>query len=210
LLAVVAEKLQSLKFSRTSLGPCSKRYVYPFLFFVFAFLMGCDDADIRRHSNRMFGIRTFRIPSTTMEPTLKVGDYFIAGVEPYKTETPRRGDLVVFPFPEDRSKDFVKRLIGLGGEKLEIRNKQVFINSNPIDEPYKHHADPMVLPRKPIPRDNFGPITIPEGSVFVMGDNRDWSYDSRFFGLVPVADLDSKPLYIYWGDDISRIGARLW
>jgi signal peptidase I len=157
----------------------------------------------------ILGVRGFWAPSAAMEPTLKVGDHFMARVQPYKSEKPRRRDIVIFPFPEDRSKTFVKRLIGFGGENFEIRNKQVFIDGKPIEEPYKQHIDPRILPGKAVPRDNFGPITIPNGSVFVMGDNRDFSHDSRFWGPVSVGDLEAKGLFIYWANDLSRMGTRL-
>jgi signal peptidase I len=171
--------------------------------------MGCDDPNTRHLPGRILGYRAFYSPSGAMEPTVKVGDHFVARVQPYKSEKPRRGDIVIFPFPEDRSKDFVMRLIGFGGEKLEIRAKQVFIDGKPIEEPYKQHGDSRVLPRNAVPRDNFGPITIPEGSVFVMGDNRDFSYDSRFWGPVRIADVEAKALHMYWANDLSRIGTRL-
>jgi signal peptidase I len=197
--------LLSRKSREIRLGWYNRWYSYVGFVLVFAVLPSCFP-DL---TYRVLGVRTFRTPSADMEPTLKVGDCFMVRLHPYKHERPQRGDLVVFPYPEDRSTRFVKRLIGLGGEKLEIRNKQVFIDAKPLDEPYKQHADPKVYPGDGIPQDYFGPITIPEGSVFVMGDNRDNSHDSRFFGSIPVADIDGKALYIYRTSDLSRIGARL-
>jgi signal peptidase I len=197
--------LLSRKSREMRLGWYNRWYWYVGFVLVFAVVPNCFP-DLTYH---VMGVRTFRTPSANMEPTLKVGDCFMVRLHPYKHEKPQRGDIVVFPYPEDRSTRFVKRLIGLGGEKFEIRNKQVFIDGKPIEEPYKQHGDPKVLPRDVTLRDDFGPITIPEGSAFVMGDNRDFSHDSRFFGEVPVADLEAKALYIYWADDISRIGTAL-
>ncbi len=122
---------------------------YPSLILIlaFAFVAGCDSADIKRSYFRMVGFRGFKMPSASMDPTLRIGDHFVTRVRPYKNEKPRRGDIVVFPYPEDRSKDFVKRLVAFGGEKLEIRNKQVFIDGKPIEEPYKQHTDSRVYQR---------------------------------------------------------------
>jgi signal peptidase I len=194
----------SFKFTEIRLRLYNRWYSYTGFALVFA-LVYCSAVP----PVSIMGIRAFYSPSVAMEKTLKVGDHFMAKVRPYKSEKPRRGDIVIFPYPEDRSTNFVMRLIGFGGEKLEIRNKQVFIDGKPIDEPYKQHADSRVLSGNAVPRDNLGPITIPEGSVFVMGDNRDFSNDSRFFGAVPVADLEAKALYMYWANDLSRIGTRL-
>ena len=102
---------------------------------------------------------------------------------------------------------FVKRVVGLGGEKLEIRNKQVFINDKQIEEPYKRHTDPKISTGRDAKRDNLGPVTIPNGYVFAIGDNRDYSVDCRQFGFVPFSDLEGKAVSIYWSKDLSRIGS---
>jgi signal peptidase I len=174
---------------------------------VAAFATGCSD--IKKYYHRMVGFRAFVMPSGSMEPTLNIGDRFITKTQPYLSDKPRRGDLIVFPFPRDPSKDFIKRLIGLPGEKLEIKDKVVHINGAPLTEPYKAIRTPVVYSATTNPRDNFGPITIPEGSLFVLGDNRDNSFDSRFFGFIPIADVEAKALRIYWAKDTSRIGANL-
>jgi signal peptidase I len=117
---------------------------------------------------------------------------------------PKRGDIVVFKYPEDGKRDFIKRVIGKEGDIVEIRDKVVYINGNPIIEPYAIHRDPDIKTREISPRDNFGPITVPEDYIFVMGDNRDGSHDSRFWGFVNTKKVKGKAFIIYWswdGDD---------
>ncbi|HLA04966.1 MAG TPA: signal peptidase I [Syntrophales bacterium] len=159
---------------------------------------------------RTFIIQAFKIPSGSMKPTLQIGDHilvtkFIYGVKiPIIRKTfvsigePKRGDMVVFIYPEDRSKDFVKRVIGIGGDNIEIRNKKIYLNGLPYNDNYGVYTDDMIIPGAAQPRDNFGPVTVPPGSIFVMGDNRDQSYDSRFWGFVDLHDVLGKAFIIYW------------
>lgn len=189
-------------------------------------------------------LQAFKIPSGSMEDTLRIGDHlfvnkFIYGVRiPYtakrlpKVRPVRRGDVVVFEAPsaaitdpDEKArgvrKDFIKRAIGLPGDEIWVRNKKVFINGQPIDEPYAVWKDPYAapVPRNLPPRevyqslwekgelnnkgkalvgDNFGPITVPPGHYFVMGDNRDYSFDSRFWGPLPDRLLKGKAWIVYW------------
>ena len=115
--------------------------------------------------------------------------------------SPGRGDIIVFMFPEDETKDFIKRVIGLPGDRVEVRDKNVFINGQPLSEPYTQHVDPAVLPHQVQPRDNLGPLTVPSDSYFVMGDNRDQSLDSRFWGYVKREKIKGKAFLIYWSWD---------
>ena len=159
---------------------------------------------------RTFIIQAFKIPSGSMKPTLQIGDHilvtkFIYGIKiPIIRKTlasisePKRGDMVVFIYPEDRSKDFVKRVIGIGGDNIEIRNKKIYLNGLPYNDNYGVYTDDMIIPGAAQPRDNFGPVTVPPGSVFVMGDNRDQSYDSRFWGFVDLHDVLGKAFIVYW------------
>lgn len=159
---------------------------------------------------RTFIICAYKIPSRSMVPTLLVGDHilvnkFIYGVKiPLIRRTiipvsePKRGEIVVFIFPNDRSKDFIKRVIGVAGDKVEIRNKKIFINDKEFKDPYGIYSDSLILPKSMQPRDNFGPVTVPEKSIFVMGDNRDESLDSRFWGFVNLKDVEGKAFIIYW------------
>jgi signal peptidase I len=155
-------------------------------------------------------VQAFKIPSGSMKPTLLIGDHllvnkFIYGVKiPFIRKTlisisePKRGDVVVFIYPEDRSKDFIKRVIGVGGDTIEIRNKKIFLNGLPYHDGHGVYTDDFVIPGAIQPRDNFGPFKIPPGALFTMGDNRDQSYDSRFWGVVDSKDVLGKAMIIYW------------
>jgi signal peptidase I len=159
---------------------------------------------------RTFVVQAFKIPSGSMKPTLLIGDHllvnkFIYGVKmPYFRNTfipiqdPKRGDIVVFIYPEDRSKDFIKRVIGVAGDTIEIRNKKIFLNGLPYDDGHGVYVDDFIIPGSVQPRDNFGPITVPKEKIFTMGDNRDQSYDSRFWGFVDLKDVMGKAFIIYW------------
>jgi signal peptidase I len=169
---------------------------------------------------RTFVVQAFKIPSGSMKNTLLVGDHilvnkFIYGIKlPFidKTiipiENPKRGDIIVFQFPDDPSKDFIKRVIGIGGDVIEIRNKKLFVNG--ILVPHKHgiYKDPRVYPASLQPRDNFGPITVPKGKLFVMGDNRDFSYDSRFWGFVDLSAVRGEAFIVYWSWDKNDFSVR--
>jgi signal peptidase I len=169
---------------------------------------------------RTFVVQAFKIPSGSMKETLQIGDHilvnkFIFGVKlPYFQTTiipiaePKRGDIVVFRFPEDPDKDFIKRVIGVGGDEVEIRNKKVTVNSQPLNHDYGIYSDPVVIPRGMQPRDNFGPVTVPPDSLFVMGDNRDQSYDSRFWGFVDKKEVKGKAFIVYWSWDREDFGVR--
>ena len=161
---------------------------------------------------RTFIVQAFKIPSGSMIPTLQIGDHilvnkFIYGIKMPFTDTtiipithPHRGDIIVFKFPEDETKDFIKRVIGLPGDKIEIRQQQVYINGQPLVEPYVVHLDAFT--RRPgAPGDNYGPATVPDGAFFVMGDNRDRSLDSRFWGFVKEEKIKGKAFVIYWSWD---------
>ncbi len=158
---------------------------------------------------RTFIVQAFKIPSGSMEPTLLVGDYllvskFIYGMRiPFtdrkvlQFEKPRRGDVVVFPFPIDPSKDFIKRVIGTEGEKIQIIQAKIYINDRPIPDPWGHFENIGSSEyRREI--ENFGPAIVPKDSLFVMGDNRNNSDDSRFWGFVHVDAVLGKAFIIYF------------
>jgi len=159
---------------------------------------------------RTFIVQAYKIPSRSMLPTLLVGDHllvnkFIYGVKvPFLRNTiipvtnPQRGDIVVFIYPNDRSKDFIKRVIGVSGDKIEIKNKIIFINGKQYSDAYGIYNDNITYPASMQPRDNYGPVTVPNGSLFVMGDNRDESLDSRFWGFVDLKDVEGKAFIIYF------------
>lgn len=169
-----------------------------------------------------FVVQAFQIPTGSMENTLLVGDHLLVNKFVYAStffpweekilpiKKIKRGDIVVFRYPEDPTKDFVKRVIALEGETIEIKNKKVYINGKSIDEPYKIHKDSLIfnsnefIPENFIIRDNYGPVLVPKGHYFVMGDNRDNSSDSRYWGFLPREMIKGKPWIIYWSYKAKR------
>jgi signal peptidase I len=146
------------------------------------------------------------VPSESMSPTILVGDHFFLDKVAFPANYPtvlqkylptraiHRGDIVAFWSPENPNIRLVKRVIGLPGEKVELRHRELYINDHKLDEPYVVHIDAQEVGR----RDNFGPIRIPPDHFFLMGDNRDNSNDSRFWGLAPRESFIGKPLFVYW------------
>jgi len=169
---------------------------------------------------RTFIVQAFKIPSGSMKPTLQIGDHilvnkFIYGVKvPFLRNTiipvgdPKRDDIVVFIYPQDRSKDFIKRVVGVSGDTIEIKNKKIYINGKAYNDQYGVYVDQYIIPGSLQPRDNFAPFTVPPNAVFVMGDNRDQSYDSRFWGVVDLRDVMGKAFIIYWSWDSEAFGVR--
>ena len=169
---------------------------------------------------RAFVIQAFRIPSESMLDTLLVGDQLFVNRFEYGPKIPfthvrlpglhppRRGDVIVFQFPQDPGKDFIKRCIATGGDSVELREKQVYVNGRRLAEPYAIHSDQAVRPAGLDPRDNFGPMTVPPGELFMMGDNRDNSNDSRFWGGVALDYVKGRALLIYWSWDAARFRLR--
>lgn len=165
---------------------------------------------------RTFVIQAFKIPSGSMLPTLLIGDHLLVNKFQYgirmpvtgqllvPIKHPKQGDIIVFRFPKDRSIDYIKRVIGTPGDTVEIRDKKVYVNGNAIDDPHAHLSSSTILSANASPRDNFGPILVPEGKFFVMGDNRDNSYDSRFWGFVDERDILGKAFILYWSWDIDK------
>lgn len=145
------------------------------------------------------GISITRVASNTLEPALMEGDYVVLGLRPYERDTPRRGDVVVFPYAKDPSKQFIKRIVGLEGESVEIVNKGVHIDGRPIADPWGVFHDRDVIPASKGPRDNIPRTVVPRGFVFVLGDNRDISFDSRYFGPVETRTIVGKALFVLWG-----------
>ncbi|AGW13581.1 signal peptidase I [Megalodesulfovibrio gigas] len=156
---------------------------------------------------RAFVVQAFTIPSGSMLQTLQIGDYLLVSKLSYGIKvpfthsyltmwaTPEHGDIIVFENPNDPSKDFIKRVIGMPGDTIEIKDKKVYRNGQALDESYVQFVDPNVVMG---PRDHKDPIVVPDGNYFVMGDNRDDSLDSRFWGFVPVGNLRGKAWMIYW------------
>lgn len=161
---------------------------------------------------RTWVVQAFKIPTGSMEQNLLIGDHLLVNkfvFSPTSSDLEYwvlpngavdRGDVVVFKFPEEPERDFIKRVIGLPGETLEVRRKRVYIDGEVLDEPYlsgqmtTFESEALLVER----RDNFGPFTVPDGHYFVMGDNRDNSQDSRFWGPLPHAHLKGKAMLLYW------------
>jgi signal peptidase I len=177
---------------------------------------------------RVFLVQAFKIPSGSMIPTLLIGDHILVSKLAYGIQLPKdcefqmafppvtcfsstivmnfdppqRGDVIVFRFPEDENKDFIKRLIGTPGDVIEIHNKNVLVNGEAfVDKEFTQRVDPGIIDGRINPRDNFGPITVPADSYFVMGDNRDQSLDSRFWGFVKMDKIKGRAFLVYWSWD---------
>jgi len=168
---------------------------------------------------RTFDFQAFKIPSGSMEPNLLIGDHLLVNkmvfgpvgssleraVMPVRSVV--RGDVLVFKYPEEPTRDFIKRVVGLPGETLELKGTQVYINGQPLSEPYAlyQRLPDMLLPGDV--RRAYGPVTIPEGHYFMMGDNRDDSQDSRYWGFLPAGHIKGRALFVYWsfgGPDGTR------
>ena len=181
---------------------------------------------------KTFVFEAFQIPSTSMEKTVLVGDHIVVNRFVYgKHEGPwarllpyrdlSRGDVFVFRYPPDPSRDFIKRLVGGPGDVIEVRAKRLLRNGAEADEPYVVHGDPETYsagspaPASLASRDDFGPFTVPPRAFFAMGDNRDESRDSRFWGPVPESHVKGRAVFVYWSYDagsapvVSGRGAAL-
>jgi signal peptidase I len=165
---------------------------------------------------RTFIVQAFKIPSGSMLPTLQIGDHllvnkFIYGVKiPFSgnvlipIKNPKPNDIVVFKFPKNPKLDYIKRVIAVAGDTVEIHNKRILVNGVPFQDQHGVFADPRILPADVGPRDNFGPVKVPENHIFVMGDNRDNSYDGRFWGFVDLKAVRGKAFIIYWSWDVKK------
>jgi signal peptidase I len=162
---------------------------------------------------RGFIVQAFKIPSSSMERTLLIGDHLLVNrlsyvmkvpftdIVLFRLGNPERGDVIVFRYPVDRSKDFIKRVVAKEGDVVEIRDKVVFVNGKEARNPHAQYLEPTIIPAQFAKRDNMPPLTVPKDSYFVMGDNRDRSLDSRFWGFVHRNDLVGRALIIYFSWD---------
>ncbi len=151
---------------------------------------------------RTFVVQAFWIPSGSMVPTLLPGDRVLVAKFWYWFQEPKRGQIMVFKYPVDPQRDFVKRIVGLPGDVIEIRDGIVSVNGAPIAEPYIRNHDLFTLTEGPVfPK---VPLTVPKGSYFVMGDNRPNSQDSRFWGVVPKQNVRGPAFIRYW--PLDRVG----
>jgi signal peptidase I len=172
---------------------------------------------------RTFVVQAFKIPTGSMETNLLIGDHLLVNKLVYSPsfgslegvgfakEKIARGHVVVFKFPEDPTRDFIKRVVGLPGETIEMRGKRIYVDKELLDEPYAHFLEPALSPNHPAyglrgenRRDNWGPNVVPEGKLFVLGDNRDNSRDSRFWGFLPIDQVKGRALIVYWSYEATR------
>jgi len=181
---------------------------------------------------RTFVVQAFKIPSGSMEPNLLIGDQLLVNKFVFAPTVSsaerailpirdvRRGEVVVFKFPEDPERDFIKRVVGLPGETIEFKDRRIVVNGRPVEDPHAHY-----LPRggaggsfEIAPgdvRDHYGPVVVPADALFVMGDNRDNSADSRYWGFMPIRNLKGRALMIYWswdgsGESMSPLTETRW
>jgi len=176
---------------------------------------------------RTFVVQAFKIPTGSMENNLLIGDHLLVNKFVFaptlwsweRTLLPideiKRGDIIVFKFPEDPERDFVKRVIGLPGETIELRDKKVYVDGKGLDEPYVHFLFPLDTSSPDTGVDvrrTYGPVTVPEGHYFMMGDNRDNSEDSRFWGFMPRDYVKGKALFVYFsfGEGPGLLGNVRW
>jgi signal peptidase I len=164
--------------------------------------------------------QAYQIPTGSMERTLLIGDYLYINKMLYGSEIdigfhghrffyhrfpafrqPRPGDVIVFRYPPNPQQDFIKRCVAVGGQTVEVRDKVLFVDGKPKNEPYAVHDDSRVFPREISARDNFGPFLVPKGDLFMMGDNRDNSLDSRFWGPLPAGMIKGKAMFTYFSWD---------
>ena len=173
---------------------------------------------------RTWAVQAFKIPTGSMENNLLIGDHLLVNKFVFAPSLGaverallpmreiRRGDVVVFKYPDEPDRDFIKRVIGLPGESLELRNKRVYVNGAPLEEDYVHFLDPDGRAQEVTSfdvRERYGPVRVPDGHYFVMGDNRDNSQDSRYWGFLPRSYIKGKALMIYWSYDSQARGAGL-
>jgi signal peptidase I len=169
---------------------------------------------------RTYLVQAFKIPSGSMEDTLAIGDHLLVSKFIYGTKIPfadtrvltlrdpRRGDVIVFEYPEDPSKDFIKRVVGVPGDVVEGKEKKVYVNGKLYENQHEVHKEKDIIPKELNPRDTFSPVTVPANSYFVMGDNRDRSYDSRFWKFVKRDQIKGLAFIKYWSWDREKMRPR--
>ena len=199
-------KKEKIKHQYTGFKKFQKEWIEPILIaFVLVFIF------------KTFFFQNFKIPSGSMEDTLLVGDYLFAAKFTYGTKIPftdkhiwrlkdpEPGDIIIFKSPDEPKKDLIKRCIAISGQTVEIRNKQVYVDGVLRELPKEgKFTDSRIYPGSLSPRDNIAPFRVPEGNIFMMGDNRDDSNDSRFWGFLPEKNIKGKALFLYWSVDKEK------
>lgn len=149
-------------------------------------------------------VEAFKIPTGTMMPTLLVGDHLLADNHIYKTSNPKRGDIIIFPYPEDPKRNFIKRLVAIEGDVIELKDGRLFLNGEEQAETYVNKIDGDSVNFD----GNYGPVAVPSGMLFFLGDNRENSLDSRVFGFVPQNSIKGKAISLYWSWDNDGLKVR--
>ena len=190
------------------LKPYNRWYLYLAMFLLSAF--GVQPA--ASTLIKAFLVQAYKIPSGGMLPTLLIGDHILVEKFGPRFTSLARGDVIVFPYPHDEDRDFIKRIVGLPGEVLEIREGQVYINGEPLSEPYAIYKDPGRSRSPRSPGGSYGPVTVPQRKLFVLGDNRDQSQDSRHWGFLDVSKVSGRvrTIYFSWDRNAWRVrGERI-
>lgn len=211
-LCIVLEAFfAAVKIKEIQLKVYNRWFVYLLLVFL---SVGIDFVSSDFLMTDVLHIKGYKISTESMHPTLQKGESIMINIKHHRARTLQRGDLVIYKFPGDSSEDFVGRVVGLEGEKVEIINKRVLINDRLLQEDYRIHTDSRIHFKKIFPydderRDNYGPVMIPWGTCFVLGDNRDNSHDSRYWGFLSLKRITGKVAYIYLSSDLMRLGRNL-
>jgi len=166
------------KLKAITLKPFNKWYIY-----LIIFLLSAVISQVLLWTIKNNVAKAYRMPSSSMAPTLLAGDHLIADMRIYKK--PQRGDMIVFEFPKDPSKEFIKRVIAIEGEKVEIIDNKIYINDKLLDDPLGYFEEGGFAKKYP-GLEAFGPVVVPKDSLFVLGDNRNYSMDSRHWGFLDI------------------------
>jgi signal peptidase I len=165
---------------------------------------------------KQYVIQAYKIPAGSNVPAILIGDHVLVNKYVYKFHQPQRNDWVIFKFPKDEKIDYLKRVVALPGDQVEIKDKKLYVNNQLISEPFVINSTASVIDKLKSPRDSFGPVTVPEKSYFVLGDNRDNSFDSRFWGFVKEDKIKGKAEIVYFSYDnqaksirYDRVGLKL-
>lgn len=206
LFVVIDSLYVSIKLRKIELKSYNKPFFYILFSLASILLLATTNYGIVKN---IIGLDYLRIPAlTSMKPTLIAGDYVYMDTRHYRTNKPQKNDIILFKHSKDRSAYLISRIIATKGDSIEIRNKKIFINGKEYSDAYGVYNDPVIFSTAEYPRDNFGPVAVSNGAVFVIGDNRDNSIDSRFFGQLDENDIVGKVLYIYWSWDEKNTTVR--
>lgn len=185
------------------LKPYNKIFVYISIF-IMAFLI----TKICSYPIKTYVVQAYKIRAGSMEPTLLIGDHILVNKLGNAAKNPQRDDLIVFKYPQNPKDDFIKRVVGIGGDIVEIRDKELYVNNELIKKDYAVHKDTRIIPREFFSRDYYGPVMVPLNSYFVLGNNRDNSMDSRFYGFIKKDKVKGIAKIIYFSWDKNRNSVR--